>query len=725
MKALFSADLVADSISVAVLEACIKSNKLKSLQLLVQASPSNLMMLEESKSKRNALHFAAENGVSQEMAEYIVAQLGSHSLEYCCKSNSHDLSPLLTSAYLGHRHLVSLFCRELGIERGRQASLAPLPNRMNSFKFPVFKNDFMSEERLLHLGWFTELMASNEKELNNLPPTIQLYSTVASLRELRTVTNFKALAARRLYSSIPVFTVGLQSKSRPLSEYLCQASFYLHEGHSDEFIELLQKLKSDGYPTDEICKPNFLVACTLGKEKVVEFMLKNGFVSEHFYDYDLDYGERDKFTVQSTLNAVGFGQLEIVCLLLKHFPQNIEILKLLLIDDVEISEQYYEEDEEDMEEIYAYLPQLVKMILFYSWGDIVRHFAQHSWRYGYIVKYISQPAGKSSRLLLADIWLTHKFGKHQIEYLHRLREEEWTVDCIPVVLDNGDNIDLKIDWNSFRRSIPSSDLQCIAKVPIGFHAYVLSSVLGQLAPFSKSASLALTDLFPSCSTVHTLSVSCVQSPSQPHSQLDGHSATLVVSYSSVTREFSFPLVPDDDPPTTEPACSVQPLYTISVSELLLMQSNQMRRWAISRRCPAKVEFSADFFHLTFQSVSCVLSCVAMVIKDIESVLDLASKPVALYSESGLIPCWFRNLYQTLAVWLTPAKLFNAVHVELILGNSEQVSVELVQEEQRKVIYFIVTLAHHEDCSPPSHTAILRKLSQCLSGRQKAHQELES
>ena len=46
MKALFSADLVADSISVAVLEACIKSNKLKSLQLLVQASPSNLMMLE-------------------------------------------------------------------------------------------------------------------------------------------------------------------------------------------------------------------------------------------------------------------------------------------------------------------------------------------------------------------------------------------------------------------------------------------------------------------------------------------------------------------------------------------------------------------------------------------------------------------------------------------------------------------------------------------------------
>ena len=352
MRALFSADLVADSISVAVLKACIKSNKLKSLQLLVQASPSNLMMLEDTKSKRNALHFAAENGVSQEMAEYIVAQLGSHSLEYCHKSSSHDLSPLLTSAYLGHRHLVSLFCRELEIGRERQASLAPLPNHMNSFKFPVFKNDFMSEERLLHLGWFTELMASNIKEPNNLPPTIQLYSVVASLRELRTVTIFKALAARHLYSSLPVFTVGLQSKSRPLSEYLHQASFYLHEGHSDEFIELLQKLKSDGYPTDEICKPNFLVACTLGKEKVVEFMLKNGFVPEDSYDYDLDYGERDRFSVQSTLNAVGFGQLEIVCLLLKHFPQNNEILKLLLIDDVEISEQYYEEDD-DMEEIYA------------------------------------------------------------------------------------------------------------------------------------------------------------------------------------------------------------------------------------------------------------------------------------------------------------------------------------------------------------------------------------
>ena len=71
-------------------------------------------------------------------------------------------------------------------------------------------------------------MASNEKELNNLPPTIQLYSTVASLRELRTVTNFKALAARRLYSSIPVFTVGLQSKSRPLSANICAKHLFIY-----------------------------------------------------------------------------------------------------------------------------------------------------------------------------------------------------------------------------------------------------------------------------------------------------------------------------------------------------------------------------------------------------------------------------------------------------------------------------------------------------------------
>ena len=104
-----------------------------------------------------------------------------------------------------------------------------------------------------------------------------------------------------------------------------------------------------------------------------------------------------------------------------------------------------------MEEIYAYLPQLVKMILFYSWGDIVRHFAQHSWRYGYIVKsFLNQQESRRDYCWLTFGLLT-SFGKHQ-EYLHR-REEEWTVDCIPVVLDNGDNIDLKIDWNSFRRSI--------------------------------------------------------------------------------------------------------------------------------------------------------------------------------------------------------------------------------------------------------------------------------
>ena len=685
LKALFNASLIAESISVHVLEACIKSNNLMSLQLLTQTGPSYMMLLD-SQSKRNVLHFAAENGVSQPVAAHILGILGENAPDFCRASSSHNLTPLMTAAYLGHPQLVSLFCAELGIEQDRQAALSPLPVNI-SFKFGRFKNKFMKEEELLHMGWFNELMVSNETlSSNNLLRTDQLFPTVPSIRNCVTSLEFKALAAHRLYDRLTVYSSSSQSNTRSFTEYLSQATFYLSKGYSDEFIEYVEKLRSDGYTNANLLFGlSFITACTLGREQVVEFMLKKCFVPD-----ELD--EINSISVQGCMSAIGHGHLEIVCLILNHFPQNIEVLQRTIDNMNSIEDEDNEEDEEsEMESTFS---QLLMMILFYDWGNIVRHFAQ--------------PSG-DSRLLLADVWLTHNFRKHQFEYQQlRLNEEEWRVESIFVEFDNGEAIELKIDWNSFRNSIPDCD---IPAVPIGFHAFVISSVLGHLVPFSKSGSLTLADLYPSCSAVHTLSVSCVQSPSQPYSQLDDQSAALVVSYCSATKEFSLPYVHHHEP--LEPVYIVPYTYAISVPDQLLMQSNQMRRWARSRKIPTKVDFSDDFFQLTDQSLSCVLSCVAMVIKDIQSAVDLAGRPVALYSESGLIPHWFRNLYQTLFTWLTPTNLFNAVHIELTLGYNEQVSVELVEEEERNVIHFSVTLAHHEVCSPPSHTDIFLELSQCL------------
>ena len=694
LKALFNASLIAKSISVHVLEACIKSNNLRSLQLLTQTGPSNLVMLLDSQS-RNALHFAAENGVSRQVVAHILGILGENAATYFCRaSSSHNLTPLMTAAYLGHPQLVSLFCAELGIEQDRQAALSPLPINI-SFKFGRFKNKFMSEEKLLHMGWFNVLMDTNETlSSNNLLRTDQLCPTVPSIRNCVTSLDFKALAAHRLYDRLPVYSSSSQSNTRSFTEYLRQATFYLSKGYSDEFIEYVQKLTSDGYTdAEELFRLSFIAASTLGREQVVKFMLKNGCVPSG----PDKFGEINSVSVQGCMSAVGHGHLEVVCLILNHFPQNVKIMRRTIDRMKSTEEEDSEEDEES--EIDSTFPQLLMMILFYDWGSIVRHFAQSS---------------GDSRLLLADVWLTHNFGKHQIEYFQQWRsvEEEWTVESIPVEFDNGEAIELKIDWNSFRNSIPNSD---IPAVPIGFHAFVISSVLGHLFPFSKSASLTLADMYPSCSAVHTLSVSCVQSPSQPYSQLDDQSAALVVSYCSASKDFSLPSssseVHHHEP--LEPVYIVPYTYAISVPDQLLMQSNQMRLWARSRKIPTKVDFSDDFFRLTHQSLSCVLPCVAMVIKDIQSAVDLAGRPVALYSESGLIPHWFRNLYQTLFTWLTPINLFNAVHVELTLGYNEQVSVELVEEAERNVIHFSVTLAHHEVCSPPSHTAIFSELSQFI------------
>ena len=696
LKALFNASLIAESISVHVLEACIKSNNLRSLQLLTRTGPSYLMTLLDSQSKRNALHFAAENGVSQQVAAHILGILGENATYFFHASSSHNLTPLMTAIYLGHPRLVALFCAELGIEQDRQAALSPLPINI-SFKFRRFKNDFMLEEELIHMGWFNDLMVTNETlSLNNLLRIDQLCPIVPSFRNCATSLHYKALAAHRLYDRLTVYSSSSQSNTRSFTEYLRQAKFYLSKGYSNEFIEYIQQLTSDGYTNaEELSRLSFITASTLGREQVVEFMLKNGFVPSE----PDRFGEINSISVQGCMSAIRHGHLDVVCLILNHFPQNIKVLQRS-IDSMNSTED--EDNEKDKEsKMENPFSQLLMMILFYDWENIVRHFAQ--------------PSG-DSQLLLADVWLTHKFGKHQIKYFQQRQsiEEEWTVESIPIEFDNGETIELKIDWNSFRNSIPNFD---IPAVPIGFHAFVISSVLGHLVPFSKSASVTLGDIYPSCSAVHTLSLSCIQSPSQPYSQLDDQSAALVVSYCSATKEFSFPNVHHNEP--LEPEYIVPYTYTISVSDQLLMQSNQMRRWARSRQIPTKVDFSDDFFRLTHQSLSCVLPCVAMVIKDIQSAVDLAGRPVALYSESGLIPHWFRNLYQTLFTWLTPINLFNAVHVELSLdldldlGYNEQVSVELVEEAERNVIHFSVTLAHHEVCSPPSHTALFSELSRCL------------
>ena len=617
------------------------------------------------------LHYAAENGVSLAMVELLMRQLGDEAPGYCKSKSCNGLTPLDTAICLGHHHVVAAFCQLL-----QRSTMIALLQILDPFVQTAL------EQRV---GWFKELMFHNQRQQDILD-NANIGHTM-SIRTTCTMVFLENLYKHQLgtWLSMPY----LPPHRVPSLCDIAGVMNYIKQAFATREVIGFQGLAPiySRYESEEFCRKSFFGACSRGLNLVVEPLV------------GLDVlGEDD--LIEGAVTALVFGQLEITAFLVLSSVRILEGVRVKVEEEEEVS-----------------LSQLVWLVLFGGREEIVRQFVA--------------PCGHCSRMSLADVWLTHQFGRHQAKLLRsRLGEEDCWEESIPLPLTakpRSECLELRVNWYSFRDCLSSSSSSSSydPEIPLCLEAFVISSVLGQLHPHSRSASLHLTDLFPGdASSLQSLSLSCVRLPNLPYAHSDGYTASLVVAYSSEMQQFFLPRPPKDDSPSKSPSpSSTGPLFTISVAEQLKTLANRLHRWYrhFRKGCHFTVTFSDGFFNLSLEACAALAPCVAMAIDDVQDVLKLTSRHMVLYAEAGRVPYWFQEVYWCLAHRLIPTCLFSDVKLQFRLGYEDvhvvdqEVKVWL-EEEDRCVLHIELTVLEGEtplSYSVPSHAALLQELAHCL------------
>ena len=676
LKTLFEANLLKEVLAPKHVCMVINAGNVDCVRFVLSVATFDWSEFIDPVNNDNILHWVSECHVNiEEIVQLVLSFVDSKDLpRLAVKTNKYDMTALESAISLGNRHLA---CQILQYANSIEEDLVKslVPTMLKAF------------------GWF-HLLMQNNSSLRHSPMEVDhnavdgQSSNSHGIKASLCCTYGQSFCTPHTLCSVEVLDFILQNRSKlprldssRLFSCLMQTAYVVStircnmQARVVRFFDEFAKYTGEPLHQQIDMEEVFESACLHGADQVLGYLLDL---------YKDQLGVLDDDTISNGFaDAVAFGKIETACL-------------LALKSDIPV--QNLEKEVKTIRGVSV--PPIVDLVLFSSPDAIVDA--------------LCSPSSRERHLSLADVWLMHKWGPHQCDFLRaKLCEVESTIESHVFQLKcKGSHIQLVMDWDSFKNHINFPIDQ--NDFPLKLQAMVLSAVFSHM--FGKPPLLKFSSLFPD-STFDRVTISCV-SYSQPASVTSNWcDGTILVSYNPIAKVLIFPEV------GTSPFLSQSPLaspadllFALPIKEKLTMLAiscTALLKTAVKTRV---ISFSDEFSKLSHDLYSCLEPVVGVCINDVASAVILSSVPVAMYTEAELLPLEFRQMYPFFSSYFLPMRLFSEFRLssDILLDESTDVTAVVDSDTLEVCLTFVAREEEDEVCfTAPSHETILSEIASCL------------